>query len=203
MLLVSLAVTMTLGGCGDESKTTQTVVPPQGPGGPGGPGGDPGGPGGSGGPGGPSGPPSKIKQVMGTLTKGPNSLTPLIGKELKEAEPPWDTIQPRAKDYARLTSELIKETPPKGSQESWTKLAATYAESASQLNLAAQAKDKTVALAAHGQITNSCKECHDSHRPGPPGGGPPGGGRRGGGPSVGPGSMPSGYPAAADLEKSK
>lgn len=130
-------------------------------------------------PGGPVQPPG-IRQIMGKLAKGPNSLTPVLGKELKEAEPPWETIQGQAKEYARLAADLATFDPPKGSKESWAKLTADYAGSAADLDKAAQVKDKDATLAAHTQLANSCTSCHREHRKmGPRGGGPPGGFRGG------------------------
>ena len=39
-----------------------------------------------------------------------------------------------------------------------------YAESATALDRAAQAKDQAAAKAAHGKLTESCKGCHQQHR---------------------------------------
>jgi hypothetical protein len=143
----------------------------------------------------------KVKEIMVKLTKGPNSLTPVIGKGLNEAQPAWETLQPQTKEYAQLASEMGQYDPPKGSKESWAKQTLAYAEMATEMDRATQAKDKDAALAAHTQITNSCMACHREHRMmgpgrgGPPGGrpgfGPPGGGP--GGPGDGPGG-PGGPP---------
>ncbi len=149
------------------------------------------------GPGGPGGGKSspEIKKIMTRLTKGPNSLTPLLGKELKAESPAWDTIQGQTKEYAQLASEMGKYDPPKGSKDSWDKLTTAYAGLATDLDTAAQAKDKDAALAAHGKITNSCNSCHRQHRAMGPGmGGPRGGGPRGGGPGGGPGGPGGGPP---------
>lgn len=125
--------------------------------------------------GGPGGPPSPLGKAMIRLGKGPNSLTESIGRELKTDPPPWDAIGPEAKEYAQLAGSLNGYDPPKGSKESWTKLTAAYAESASALDRAATAKDKTAAVAAHSALRQSCMACHREHRPGPGGmrGGPP------------------------------
>ena len=147
---------------------------------------------------------------MVKLTKGPNSLTPVIGKGLNEAQPPWETLQPQTKEYAQLASEMGKYDPPRGSKESWAKQTSAYAEMATEMDRATQAKDKDAALAAHTQITNSCMACHREHRVmgpgrggppgGPPGFGPSGGGPggpgdgRGGSPPGGPGGPPPGGP---------
>jgi hypothetical protein len=153
-------------GCGGE--TIDSAPPGPGPG--------PGGPGPMGGPGG--GPPGNpaIKQIMTKLTKGPQSLTARIGKELDESPPPWETIQSQSKDYLSESNELAKQEPKKGSKESWEKLTAAWVESAGDLDEAARAKDLAAARVAHDALKNSCKECHQAHRiMGPPGGPPPGG----------------------------
>ncbi len=83
--------------------------------------------------------------------------------------------------------------PPRGGKDSWAKLTAAYAESATDMDKAAQAKDAATALDAHGKIEGSCMACHRVHRgmggPGGGMGGPPGGPGRGrppGGPGPGP-----------------
>ncbi len=138
MFLSSLAV-VTIGGCGEET--------PHGPG--------------------LGGLPSKIKQLMTKLAKGPTSLTPMIAKELNEDQPPWETIQGQSKEFAQLAAEMVKESPPKGERDSWAKLTSAYTEDANALDKAAQAKDKNAAVAAHGLLATSCKACHDAHRGGP------------------------------------
>jgi hypothetical protein len=130
---------------------------------------------------------------MTKLAKGPNSLTDVLGKELKQDQPPWVTIQGQTKEYALLAAELSTHNPPKGSKESWATSTTAYAGSATDLDKAAQAKDKDAALAAHGKLANSCMACHREHRMGPGMGGPRGGGPPPGGPRSG--GMPSNYPA--------
>jgi hypothetical protein len=119
---------------------------------------------------------SPIKNMMGRLTKGPQSLTPVIGRELAGDPPAWETIQAQTKEFAALAATMGKHEPPKGSKESWTKLTASYAAAAAALDQAAQAKDKAAAQAAHQTLSGSCKACHQEHRPS----GPPGGAARGG-----------------------
>jgi hypothetical protein len=167
-----------------------------------------GGPGGTGGPG-PGGAPGKtasspeIRAIMVKLNKGPNSLQTLIGSELNAEKPAWETIQPQTKEYAQLAADVGKHDPPKGSKESWAKLAAEYAGLAGDLDKAAQAKDTAAATAAQEDLASSCNACHRQHRSGPgmmggpgmggrPGFGRPGGGRPGGGPPGGPGGPPPG-----------
>jgi XXXCH domain-containing protein len=144
--------------------------------------------------GGPGWKPTPIKGIMNKLTKGRQSLTSVIGEELKQDPPPWDTIQPQTKEFVELASSMSKYDPPKGSKESWEKQTSAYTESAKELDKAAQTKDKAAALAAHDKLATSCKACHDAHRGGGPGMGPPGGF---GPPGKGfPGGPPGGRPGA-------
>jgi hypothetical protein len=113
--------------------------------------------------------------------KGQNSLAYKIGQELKENTPPWETIQPQAKEYLELTSSLAKYDPPRGTKESWTKLTDAYTEKAAALDKAAKDKNKAAALAAHQALSTTsttCATCHQQHRGGP---GPGGFGPRGSG----------------------
>jgi hypothetical protein len=169
-----IAVSLACGGCGDDPDTGQS-----GPG--------------SGAPGNQPVTTPGIKQIMGKLTKGPNSLTEVIGKELSEPQPAWETIQGQTKEYVQLAGDMAKYDPPKGTKESWKERTAAYAESAADLDRAAQAKDKSAAMTAHGEIKNSCMGCHRQHRMMGPGGSGPGGfGPRGfgGPPPGGPGAPP-------------
>jgi hypothetical protein len=137
---------------------------------------------------------------MAKLTKGPQSLTTTIGSELKQDPPPWNTIQPQAKEFVELAKSMSQHKPPRGSDESWQKLTADYANSAVELERAVTAKDKEAATKAHAALSGSCMACHREHRgmaPGGPGGfGSPGGfGPKGGPPGgFGPKGGPPGRP---------
>ncbi len=173
LLLVALvAVFLAAWGCGNTKNrgpATQPSAEGPGPGAP--PGMAPG----------PEGAGPNVRQAMNRIGKGPQSLDSLLEKELQAEPPAWDTIQPQAAEYARLTADLGKATPRKGSPESWSKLSAAFAESATALNRAAQAKDAKAAREAQQTLHASCMECHRQHRGGP--GGPGGfGGRGPGGP---------------------
>ncbi len=63
------------------------------------------GPAGMGPPGGP-GESRPIGEIMAKLTKGPQSLTSVIGAELNQDPPPWDTLGPQAKEFAQLASTM-------------------------------------------------------------------------------------------------
>jgi hypothetical protein len=108
--------------------------------------------------------PPGIRQIMTKLAKGPKALTSVIGNELNQNPPPWETIQGQTKEYSQSASEMGKYDPPGGTMESWIKLTTAFAESAAELDKAAIAKNKETALVAHDQLKNSCNACHQQHR---------------------------------------
>lgn len=136
-----------------------------------------------------------LQQIMSKLAKGRNSMTPVIGKDLAVESPDWSTIQVLTGEYARQAARMGPETPPRGSAESWAKLTGEFTAAAETLNKAAVAKDKAAAQAAHKILADSCKACHQEHRP--MGRGGRGGPGAGGPPPGGPGGPPPGEPAPA------
>jgi cytochrome c556 len=183
-----------LTGCGDESPddVAPNVAGPPGKGSPGA------------GPGQAARSNPKIKAIMTKVGKGPQSLQDSLKEALKQGEHAWDTIQPKSQEYAQLTSELGKLEPVRGDKDSWAKLTLAFAESATELELAAQAKDMNKTKESLDTLGSSCMACHRQHRVmgGPGMGGPPGGrgmggfpgGRGMGPPPGGPGGPPTGGP---------
>lgn len=132
-----------------------------------------------------------LKQIMVTLGKGPSALTPTLGQELKQDPPPWDAIKTQAREYARLASLIGPMEPPRGDKDSWAEKTRAFAESAAELDRAAQAQEQDDALTAHAALGNACMACHRQHRIMGPGMGGPGGFRGPGGPG---GAPPGGGP---------
>ncbi len=87
-----------------------------------------------------------------------------IGKELREEPPPWDAIEPQAKEYAQIAASLGQHDPPMGSKESWARLTESFGRSAASLDRAAQARDREAALTAHKTLAKSCQGCHVEHQ---------------------------------------
>jgi hypothetical protein len=147
--------------------------------------------------------PPGIRQIMTKLAKGPTALTSVIGNELNQNPPPWETIQGQTKEYSQSASEMGKYDPPGGAMESWIKLTTAFAASAAELDKAAIAKNKESAIVAHDQLKNSCNACHMQHRgmramrPGGPQGSGPGRGPGGPPPAGGPGGPPLGAEPSA------
>ena len=184
-LLLIPACAVVLGGCGDETSNGPIAGGPVSKGAPGG------------GPGSAAASNPKLKAIMTKVGKGPQSLQDSLKAAMKEQPPAWDAIGPKAKEYAQLAAEAGKYDPPRGEKSSWTKLTQAFAESASDLDQAAQAKDKEKTSVALDSLGNSCQSCHRQHRMmrGPGGGGPLGGGPQGGSPP--PQSGPAGPPPGA------
>lgn len=169
-----LALVLTAAACNKSKKNTSDAVG-QGPnaGGP---------PGMQGGqwPGGPGGKRGPIHEIMVKLMKGQQSLNGRIGQELDQSPPPWNQIQPQAKEYAQLASSISQYDPPKGDKDSWKKQTDSFAHSATELEHAAQAKNVDAAKAAYMTLKDSCQACHQAHKGGM--GMRPGGFRGPGGP---------------------
>jgi hypothetical protein len=162
--------------------------------------------------------PTSIKAIMRRLTKGPQSLLSVMGEELGAAAPPWDTLQAQAKEFVDNAEALGKNSPPRGSKESWETQTAAFSNTSVVLEKAVGAKDKDKARDARQTLADSCMACHREHRrmggpgrglggpggfrgdDGPPDGGPGGPGRFGprgngrGGPGGGPSRPPDGGP---------
>jgi hypothetical protein len=122
--------------------------------------------------------------------RGPKALKNSLDGELKSDSLSWDTVQSQTAELVKLTGQVAKADPPKGEKDSWARLAGALEVSAKDLDKAAQAKDQKAAAAALEKINQSCKNCHDVHKPaggpggfrGPGGGfGPPGKGPGGSG----------------------
>lgn len=106
-----------------------------------------------------------IKEIMGKLNKGENSLCPTLGKALKADSVNWTDIQPKTKEFQEFADALGKNPPPKGEKSNWEKLTKAYAAAAKELNDAAVKMDQKAAQAAQTTLANACKACHTEHRP--------------------------------------
>ena len=74
-----------------------------------------------------------IKKVMDKLHKGKNAPLNTVKAALKSDSPDWADVQKDAKVFATYGAYLPKNDPPKGSKESWEKLAKAYASNGKAL----------------------------------------------------------------------
>lgn len=105
-----------------------------------------------------------VKDIMSKLHKGENPPITAVKKGLQAEPPNWADVQKLTHDFAGLASSLSKNDPPKGDKSSWVSLTKAYADTAGELDKAAQKKDKGAALAAHGKLAAACANCHKTHR---------------------------------------
>jgi cytochrome c556 len=105
-----------------------------------------------------------IKEIMVKLNKGPKSLCPVIGKELKDETINWDEIAKQSAEFSSLADALNKNKPRRGDAEKWTKVADSYAANVKELADAVEKKDKNAAVEAHKKLAGSCMNCHKDFR---------------------------------------
>jgi cytochrome c556 len=85
--------------------------------------------------------------------------------QLKAASPDWAAIQKDTKQWVGVAEVLGKQTPPRGSAESWKKQTEKYLENVKAVDDAAQKKDAPATTKAIAMIQMSCGSCHSQHRP--------------------------------------
>jgi hypothetical protein len=108
--------------------------------------------------------PSPIKVIMGKLARGRGGVIPVLGMNLEQNPPPWEDMEPRARECVELAASLVQYDPPKGSKDSWSRLTSSYSGSAAALERAIQAKDLEASRKAQGELANGCMACHGAHR---------------------------------------
>lgn len=102
-----------------------------------------------------------LHDIMGK-NKGKNSLSNKINEAAKGAK--WDDCQKLAKELKELGIALGKNTPDKGSEESWKKHSKSYAENTAAVADAAAKKDAKAVSAATATFGKSCAGCHKEHK---------------------------------------
>ncbi len=106
-----------------------------------------------------------IKKIMSKLHKGRNAPLTTVKAALNTDSPDWTKVKKDAKVFATFGAALPKNDPPKGDKESYTKLAKDYASATKSLEESADKEDLTGSKDAFKKIQNSCKACHQSHKP--------------------------------------
>ena len=104
------------------------------------------------------------KAVMKKLNGKGASENAKLKKALNSPMPDWTVIQASAKEYAELGPAIIDNDPPKGSKESWIKLAGAYGAESKALAEAADKQDLDGTKEAFGKLSTGCMACHKSHK---------------------------------------
>jgi cytochrome c556 len=109
--------------------------------------------------------PKSVKDIMKEAHAKGDGLLSKIGSELgKKKDTNWETVSSSVKDLALLAGDLEKNTPKKGTKESWMALTKTYGENVAKLSAAAEKKESAGASAALKSLTGSCGGCHGKHK---------------------------------------
>ena len=109
--------------------------------------------------------PKSVKDIMKAAHAGGDAILPKLKTALgKKKDTEWETVQGKVKDLALLAGDLEKNTPKKGTKESWMKLTKTYSENVGKLSAAVEKKDATASLAALKPLQGSCMGCHSMHK---------------------------------------
>ena len=107
--------------------------------------------------------PADIETIMNEGHKGKNSLLNKIKADAKAEK--WGEATKSAYKLREFGDDLGKNTPPKGTDASWTILTKGYKEITAEIAKGVDDKDKTATDKAIGTLTKSCMACHKQHRP--------------------------------------
>ena len=104
-----------------------------------------------------------IADIMEEGHSGKKSLVNKIKTAAKEDK--LADAEAPAKKLKEFGEALGKNTPEKGSKESWAKLSAVYKADTAAIHDAVVKKDKKGTEAAMAKLQKSCQTCHDVHQP--------------------------------------
>jgi cytochrome c556 len=104
-----------------------------------------------------------IADVMKAVN-GKAGLQKAVGKALTSNMLDWADIQKKTKEMVEHIEALSKNTPEKGTKESWEKLTKSWLASAKKVDEAAKSKDKDATNKALTELRGACQTCHKAHR---------------------------------------
>lgn len=88
-----------------------------------------------------------------------------INTEIDKDKPNWPEVETKTGELKKMCDALCNEKQPQGEAASWKKLTEDLAKNVKSLGDAAGRKDQANAKVFMAKVNNSCKECHDIHRP--------------------------------------
>jgi len=107
-----------------------------------------------------------IKEIMLLAHRGcrdQSSHLSLARQHLAREEPDWTMVEEHSRALMLMGQLLAKNTPRKGSQESWRQFTEQYIAGATQLTEAAERQDKALARQLVLRVAN-CSGCHRAHK---------------------------------------
>ncbi len=102
-----------------------------------------------------------IHDIMETVP-GKKGLVAQLGTAAKAEK--WDDAKKIGEQLKKFGSDLGKNTPEKGSKESWAKLSEKFDKQMSAIAKGADEKDGKAIADAAKAFGGSCKACHDAHQ---------------------------------------
>jgi cytochrome c556 len=109
---------------------------------------------------------SSIPTISDVMRKvnGKAGLQKAVGKALTSDMIDWDDVQKKTKEMLEHVEALGKNTPEKGTKESWEKLTKSWLDSAKKVDEAAKKKDKEATTKALTVLQGACRTCHSAHK---------------------------------------
>jgi hypothetical protein len=105
-----------------------------------------------------------IKEIMQESHQCRTAYVRLVREELQKEEVDWGMVGTKSRALIQTGKLLAKNTPPKGSAESWEKLTSVYTANAVLLADAAERHDKETATRHQQAMYRMCATCHRAHR---------------------------------------
>jgi cytochrome c556 len=93
---------------------------------------------------------------------GKKGLVAKLGEAAKGEK--WDDAKKIGEQLKKFGGDLGKNTPEKGSKESWAKLTEKFEKQMTAMAKGAEDKDAKAIGAAAKEFGGSCKACHDAHQ---------------------------------------
>lgn len=104
-----------------------------------------------------------IHDIMHEGHSGKKSLLKVLTASVKAEK--WPEAEKPAMKMKEFGEAIGKNTPEKGTPESWQKFSKEYKASTSEIAAAVKKKDKLAANQALAKFSAACKGCHSAHRP--------------------------------------
>jgi cytochrome c556 len=109
---------------------------------------------------------SSIPTISDVMRKvnGKAGLQKAVGKALTSDMIDWADVQKKTKELVEHVEALGKNTPEKGTKDSWEKLTKSWLDSAKKVDDAAKMKDKDATTKALTTLQGACRTCHSAHK---------------------------------------
>jgi hypothetical protein len=104
---------------------------------------------------------ASVHDIMESVP-GKKGLVAKLGEAAKNDK--WDDAKKIGEQLKKFGGDLGKNTPEKGSKESWAKLSEKFNKQMTAMAKGAEDKDAKAVDAAATAFKGSCKACHDAHQ---------------------------------------